>query len=76
GDLVGVGRAGVPVPPLRIEISDAAGKPLKSFPAPAPRATLGTGESARFRAKLADPPAQGRSVALRFADATERKAAP
>lgn len=78
GDLVGVGRAGVPVPPLRIEISDAAGKPLKSFPAPPPRATLGTGESARFRAKLTDPPAQGRSVALRFADATMpvRKAAP
>ncbi len=69
GDLVGVGRAGVPVPSLRIEISDAAGKPLKSFPAPAPRASLGAGEAARFRTKLADPPAQGRSVMLVFADA-------
>lgn len=69
GDLVGVGRADTPVPGLRIEISDAAGKPLKSFPAPAPRTVLGTGESARFRAKLTDPPAQGRSVMLRFAEA-------
>ena len=76
GDLVGVGRAEVPVPALRIEISDAAGKPVKVFPAPAPRGILGSGETARFRAKLTDPPAQGRSVVLRFADAapTERKA--
>lgn len=70
GDLVGVGRGDVPVPGLRIEISDAAGKPLKSFPAPSPRGILGTGESARFRAKLTDPPPQGRSVMLRFAAAT------
>lgn len=69
GDLVGVGRADVPVPALRIEISDAAGKPLRSFPAPAPRKILGTGEAARFRARLADPPAEGRAVLLRFADA-------
>lgn len=69
GDLVGVGRAGVPVPPMRIEISDAAGKVLRSFPAPPPRTNLGTGESARFRARLADPPAEGRAVQLRFADA-------
>lgn len=70
GDLVGVGRADVPVPGLRIEISNAAGKPLRSFPAPAPRANLGNGETARFKAKLTDPPAEGRSVMLRFADAS------
>lgn len=69
GDLVGVARADVPVPGLRIEISDAAGKLLRSFPAPAPRRVLGTGESARFRARLTDPPAEGRAVVLRFADA-------
>ncbi|MCJ2013711.1 MJ0042-type zinc finger domain-containing protein [Methylobacterium sp. J-076] len=69
GDLVGVGRADMPVPALRIEISDAAGKLLRAFPAPAPRAILGTGESARFRARLTDPPAEGRAVVLRFADA-------
>lgn len=69
GDLVGVGRAGVPVPAIRIEISDAAGKPLRSFPGPPPRTILGAGETARFRARLADPPAEGRTVLLRFADA-------
>lgn len=73
GDLVGVGRANVPVPSLRIEISDAAGKVIKAFPAPAPRPNLANGESARFRAKLTDPPAQGRAVMLRFADAATAK---
>ncbi len=73
GDLVGVGRANVPVPGLRIEISDAAGKVIKSFPASAPKPNLANGESARFRAKLTDPPAQGRAVMLRFADATTAK---
>jgi len=69
GDLVGVGQGDVPVPGLQIEISDAAGKPLRVFPARAPRSVLGAGETARFRARLADPPAAGRGVLLRFADA-------
>lgn len=70
GDLVGVGRADVPVPDMRVEISDAAGKALTSFPAKAPRASLGNGETARFRARLPDPPGQGRTIVLRFADST------
>lgn len=70
GDLVGVGRADVPVPDLTVEISDAAGKRIRSFSASAPRTILGKGESARFRALLTDPPAQGRAVVLRFADAS------
>ncbi len=69
GDLVGVGRAGVKVPGLTVEISDAAGTLIRSFPAPPPRKVLGKGESTRFRALLPDPPAQGRAVVLRFADA-------
>jgi predicted Zn finger-like uncharacterized protein len=72
GDLVGVDRADVAVPGLTVEISDAAGKPIRTFPAMAPRTILGAGESARFRARLADPPAKGRAVMVRFAAATRR----
>ena len=69
---MGVDRADVAVPGLTVEISDAAGKPIRTFPAMAPRTILGAGESARFRARLADPPVKGRAVMVRFADATRR----
>lgn len=69
GDVVGVGRSARAMPPLKVTVSDAAGKLLKTFSAPPPRASLGPGEAARFRARLSDPPEQGRVVALRFADA-------
>jgi predicted Zn finger-like uncharacterized protein len=68
GDIVGVGRAARSVPMLNVTVSDAAGKPLKTFSTPAPRQALDGGESVRFRARLADPPNQGRVVDLRFAD--------
>ncbi|MDP4021071.1 zinc-ribbon domain-containing protein [Methylobacterium sp. NEAU 140] len=69
GDLVGVGRADVPVPPLSVEIRNAAGRAVRTFAAPAPRAVLGSGETARFRAHLVDPPEAGRAVELHFAEA-------
>ncbi|WP_336488627.1 zinc-ribbon domain-containing protein [Methylobacterium nigriterrae] len=68
-DLVGLARGGVPVPVIEVEVRDAADRPLKTFTAPAPRAALGEAERARFRATFADPPAQGRSVEIRFAAA-------
>lgn len=68
GDLVGVGRRDVPVSALAVEIRDAAGHALATFPVPAPRAVLGSGETARFRAKISAPPAQGRALEMRFAD--------
>ncbi len=69
GDLVGVARTDVPVSALSVEIRDAAGRALRTFPVAAPRAVLGTAETARFRASLTSPPAAGRAVVLRFADA-------
>ena len=72
GDLVGVARTDVPVATLSVEIRDAAGQTIRTFPVAAPRARLGVAETARFRASLTGPPANGRSVMLRFADAEPR----
>jgi len=69
GDLVGVARTDVPVSALSVEIRDAGGRVIRTFPVAAPRAVLGTSETARFRASLTNPPASGRAVVLRFADA-------
>jgi predicted Zn finger-like uncharacterized protein len=69
GDLVGVARSDVPISPLKVEIRDAAGRALRSFSVPAPRAVLASSETARFRASLPAPPPEGRAVVLRFADA-------
>ena len=68
GDLVGVGRTDAPVAALAAEIQDASGRALTRFPVPSPRAVLGAGETARFRARLSSPPMLGRGVELRFAD--------
>ena len=68
GDLLGVGRGDMPVGALVVAIRDASGHALKTFPVPPPRAVLGAGETARFRARLADPPDLGRGVELSFAD--------
>ena len=68
GDLLGVGRSDMPVGALAVEIRDASGHALTTFPVPPPRAVLGAGETARFRARLANPPALGRGVELSFAD--------
>ncbi|MCJ2091223.1 zinc-ribbon domain-containing protein [Methylobacterium sp. J-072] len=69
GDLVGIARTDVPVSALSVEIRDAGGRMIRTFPVAAPRAVLGTAERARFRGSLTSPPASGRAVVLRFADA-------
>jgi predicted Zn finger-like uncharacterized protein len=69
GDLVGVARSDVAVAPLTVEIRDAGGRPVRTFSVPAPRAALAATETARFRASLPSPPADGRAVVLRFAEA-------
>jgi len=67
GDLVGVAKSAAAVPPIEIEVRDERGQPLYRWSVPAPRAVLGEGERARFRASLSAPPAQGRGVEVRFA---------
>jgi predicted Zn finger-like uncharacterized protein len=69
GDLVGVARSDMPVAPLLVEIRNAAGRVIRTFSVPAPRAVLGAAETARFRASLPAPPQEGRAVVLRFAEA-------
>ena len=71
GDLVGVARDAVPVPAIAIEVRDARDQTIYRWSIPAPRPTMSDGERARFRASLSAPPAQGRSVQVRFAEAEQ-----
>lgn len=66
GDIVGVARAPVAVPPIEVEVRDAEGQPLYRWSVPGPRAVLEPGERARFKASLSAPPEQGRRIEIRF----------
>ena len=70
GDLLGVAAAGAEVPPIEVEVRDGRDQPLYRWHIPPPRPALEKGETARFRASLSAPPAQGRSVRVHFAAAT------
>lgn len=74
GDLVGVASAGAEVPSLAVEVRDGQDQPLYRWHIAPPRPALEKGETARFRASLSAPPAQGRSVRVLFA-ATAHEAA-
>ncbi|VUF11496.1 MJ0042-type zinc finger domain-containing protein [Methylobacterium dankookense] len=76
GDLVGLARGSTPVPPLAVELRDEAGTGLRSLQIAAPRASLAAGETARFRASFADPPAKARGLQLRFAETAPAVADP
>lgn len=67
GDIVGVARERVPVPPIEVEVRDAAGQPLYRWSVPGPRAALEPSERARFKASLSAPPEKGRQIEVRFA---------
>jgi hypothetical protein len=66
GDLVGV-AAEADVPPIEVEVRDGRDQPLYRWRIAPPRASLERSETARFRASLSAPPAQGRSVRVNFA---------
>ncbi|KQT56244.1 hypothetical protein ASG52_23960 [Methylobacterium sp. Leaf456] len=68
GDLVGVARERVAVPPVEIEVRDEHGQSLYRWSVPGPRAALEPGERARFKASLSAPPALGRRVEVRFGE--------
>jgi predicted Zn finger-like uncharacterized protein len=69
GDLLGVAAAGAEVPPIEVEVRDGRDQPLYRWRIAPPRASLEKSETARFRASLSAPPAQGRSVRVHFAAA-------
>ena len=71
GDLVGVAAAGAEVPPIEVEVRDGRDQPLYRWQIAPPRPALEKGETARFRASLSAPPAQGRSVRVHFANAAD-----
>ncbi|GJE41720.1 zinc-ribbon domain-containing protein [Methylobacterium soli] len=76
GDVVGLAKGGAALSPIEVEVRDALDHALRTLTVPAPRPALAEGESARFRASFADPPAQGRAIELRFAPAVPAPEAP
>lgn len=76
GDLVGVASAAAAVPPIEVEIRDGRDQPLYRWTVAPPRPALENRETARFRASLSAPPAQGRSVQVRFAQGRGTAASP
>jgi predicted Zn finger-like uncharacterized protein len=59
----------IEVPPLRLAVRGPDGLELYTWTNEPPRKTLAPAETARFRARLASPPAEGREVLVRFAHA-------
>lgn len=68
GDLVGI-AAEAEVPSIEVEVRDGRDQPLYRWRIAPPRPVLERSETARFRASLSAPPAQGRSVRVHFAAA-------
>jgi hypothetical protein len=56
------------VPRLRLAITGAGGQELYVWTAATKASRLEPGESSEFKARLAAPPADGKEVAVRFAD--------
>ena len=75
GDLVGVATEAA-VPPIEVEVRDGRDQPLYRWRIAPPRTTLEKSETARFRASLSAPPAQGRSVRVHFAAAEADETVP
>jgi predicted Zn finger-like uncharacterized protein len=59
----------IEVPSLRLTVRGPDGLELYTWTNEPPRKTLAPAETARFRARLASPPAEGREVLVRFAHA-------
>lgn len=79
GELTNRGSHSVAVPPVRISVRDESGTEIYSWSADVLKPTLQGGETSPFRARLASPPSNGRSVAVRFGQASadsQDKAAP
>lgn len=69
GDVTNVTKSLTKMPPIVVTVKDADGKILYSWTAEPPRPTLEPSELVHFRARLASPPENGRSVQVRFGTA-------
>lgn len=66
GDVTNITKSAAKVPPITVTVQSEDGKVLYSWTTEPPRASLESAELMHFRARLASPPENGRSVQLRF----------
>ena len=66
GDVTNIAKGVTKVPPIMAMVQSEDGKVLYSWTTEPPRPSLEPGELMHFRARLASPPQDGRSVQLRF----------
>jgi predicted Zn finger-like uncharacterized protein len=67
GDVTNIARGVTTMPAIEVMVKDAAGQTLYTWTTDPPRPALEPAELVRFRARLAQPPENGRSVQVRFA---------
>jgi predicted Zn finger-like uncharacterized protein len=66
GSIVDTGRKAVDLPRLRFSVRDAKGAEIYAWNTVLERTVLQPGERAAFRSRLASPPAEARSIDVRF----------
>jgi predicted Zn finger-like uncharacterized protein len=66
GDVTNITKGAAKVPPITVTVQAEDGKVLYSWTTEPPRSSLEAAELMHFRARLASPPENGRSVQLRF----------
>jgi predicted Zn finger-like uncharacterized protein len=67
GEIVNLRPRELDLPPFLVSVRGTGGLTLYTWTSEPPRKTLPAGGSARFRARLASPPPEGREVLVRFA---------
>ncbi len=70
GDVTNIARSRTVVPLIQVSVRDEAGQTLYTWTTEPPRGMLEPAELVRFRARLASPPENGRSVQVRFTSAS------
>jgi len=66
GEIVGETRKTVELPRLRFSVRDAQGAEIYAWNTVLEKTTLSPGDHALFKSRLASPPAEGRSIDVRF----------
>ena len=66
GAIVGRTRKAVELPRLRFSVRDAKGTEIYAWNAVLEQTTLKPGDRAQFKSRLASPPAEGKSIDVRF----------
>ncbi|MHB2168372.1 DUF3426 domain-containing protein [Alsobacter sp. R-9] len=74
GEVRAIAPGTTEVPRLQLSVRGADGQDLYSWTADAPRATLDSGDSVPFRARLVAPPPEGHDVLVRFVERDARVA--